>query len=66
MEYETQIAETNANLSEVIFPGVVVCNNNQFRRTVVYWIINDLKKDGKLVPDPIIKDGVKNSKFSTS
>ena len=61
MEYETQIAETNANLSEVIFPGVVVCNNNQFRRNFVYWIINELKKDGKLGPDPIIKDGVKRS-----
>ena len=53
--------ETHGNLSEVIFPGVVVCNDNQFRRSFVYWIINMLKEDGDLDADPIIKDGKKRS-----
>ena len=56
-----QIDETHANLSEVIFPAVVVCNNNQFRRSFAYWIINMLKKDGKLESDPIIKNGSKRT-----
>ena len=54
-----QIAETNANLSEVVFPAVFVCNNNQFRRSFVYRIIDMLKTDGELDDDPIIKEGVK-------
>jgi hypothetical protein len=43
----------------VIFPGVIVCNNNQFRRSFVYWIINNLKNQGDLNVDPIIKNGAK-------
>ena len=54
-----QIAETNADLGEVVFPSAFVCNNNQFRRSFAYWIIDKLKDDGKLDEDPIIKDGVK-------
>ena len=54
-----QIDESHAKLSEVTFPGVVVCNNNPFRRSFVYWIIKNLKGIGKLHADPIIKSGVK-------
>ena len=35
-----QMDESHADLGEVTFPGVVICNNNQFRRSFVYWIIN--------------------------
>ena len=53
------IEETHADLSEVVFPAVVVCNNNQFRRSFAYWIIDMMKKDGELDDDPIITDGGK-------
>ena len=36
-----QIDETHANLSEVIFPAVVVCNNNQFRRSFRGYLYMD-------------------------
>ena len=54
-----QIEETNANLGEVVFPSVVVCNNNQIRRSFAYWIIDMLKEDGEIYDDPIIKEGIK-------
>ena len=36
-----------------------MCNNNQFRRSFVYWIIDNLKKDKILDGNPIIKNGIK-------
>ena len=48
-----QIAETHASLSEVVFPSVVVCNNNKFRRSFVQGIVVGLRDQGDHDADPI-------------
>ena len=56
-----QIEETNANLREVVFPSVFVCNNNQFRRSFAYWIINMLKEMESLMMILLSKMGLKEN-----
>ena len=53
-----QIEETHADLSEVVFPSVIVCNNNPFRKSFVYWIIDRLEEEGDLDADHSITDGL--------
>ena len=38
--------DTHASLSEVKFPGVVICSGNQVRRSFIEWIVENLKKLG--------------------
>ena len=38
--------DRHASLDEVFSPSLVVCNNNEFSRSFVYWIIESLKSEG--------------------
>ena len=41
---KVELDNTNAPLDEVIFPGVVICSENQTRRSFIGWIAENLKK----------------------
>ena len=38
--------DRHASLDEVFPPSLVVCNNNEFSKSFVYWIIESLKSEG--------------------
>ena len=41
---KVELDDTNAPLDEVIFPGVVICSENQMRRSFIGWIAKNLDK----------------------
>jgi hypothetical protein len=44
----TQIVseDRHASLEQIFFPSLVICNDNKFRRSFVYFIIDNLQQDG--------------------
>ena len=51
MSYKTKIniEDRSADLQDTRFPSVVVCNINPMRKSFIYWLQDNLQKDGKNV-----------------